>query len=700
MKRIAKILIVSFIFAAIASSALSQRAVENDSFCLIDRELWDRLTLELSGEISKHHIKAISRFHRIRGGSPEYYEAVEYVKGKIEEYGLEDIKVERFLADGFATYMRWRSPVGWKVRDAELWMTEPNKELLARFSEVAVSLMPYSNGGKASGELIDVGGGVSEKDYEGKEVKGKFVLASGYGGTVHRQAVIKRGSLGVVCYPSGRESRKAYPDLIEMARLNPTGEERSKTTFGFSISQRKADRIKALLKQGKRIKLNTWVDAELCDGEMPVLTAAIKGTKFPHQEIILIAHLDHYRPGANDNASGSASLMEMARTIKALIRRGEISSPLRTIRFMWVPEYHGTIAYLSRHPELSERALAAINMDMVGEDLFLCQAVLYITRPPMSEPSYIGDLMAHMLQLVDISDINSPRGSRQPFNYRIRPYSGGSDHEPLNDTSIGVPSVMVGHSDIFHHSSMDTLDKVDATELKRSSLAALGAILFMANAEEKDAGKLALLIAGEAQKRLNRRTANCWLSLWNLADERRSAEPVYKCYKEGLIANHFAAQAEIDSIKACLDFSSSPRIKRLIAQLTDDMRRCSDMQKKKITSIYNLACSTKGIKKQALSLTQEEERAKTIVPERRFRGVLPDSFLQEKLSPKRFSWYQKYAERDRRLRNKLFEIVNFVDGKLSLLDIRNAVSAEFGVTDLELVSRYLADLKELGLVSY
>lgn len=700
MNRRKKILIALFILVAIAPLALPQRPAANSSYILIDEELWNSLILELSGEIAKHHVNEISQFHRIRGGGPEYDAAVEYVKEKAEEYGLEEIEVERFLADGFATYLNWRSPVGWKVRDAELWMIEPQKDLLARFCDVAVSLMPYSNRGKASGELIDVGIGVSDKDYEGKEVKGKFVLANGYGGTVHRQAVIKRGALGVVCYPSGRETRKPYPDLIEMARLSPTGEERSKTTFGFSISQRKADQIKALLNRGKKIKLSAWVDAELYDGEMPVLTAALKGTKFPHQEIILIAHLDHYRPGANDNASGSSALLEIARTLKALMKRGEINAPLRTIRFMWVPEYHGTIAYLSRHLDFGKKALVGINMDMVGEELFLCQSILYITFPPMSEPSYIGDLMAHMLRLVDMSNINTPRGSRHPFNYRVIPYSGGSDHEPLNDTSIGVPSVMVGHSDIFHHSSMDTLDKVDATELKRSSLAALGAVLIMANAEDEVACKLAILVAGESQSRLSLRTANCLQSLWNISKDKLSAETLYKNYKEGLIANHFAAQEEIDSIKTCFDFSSSAKTKKLIAQLTDDIVRYSELQKEQIESGYQLVCTTKGIKKQALTLSESEEKAKKIIPKRLFRGMLPGSFLQEKLIPEQFSWYEQYAQKDRRLGTKLFEIVNFIDGKRNMLDIRNAVSTEFDPTDLELIRRIMNDLKELGLVDY
>jgi hypothetical protein len=51
-------------------------------------------------------------------------------------------------------------------------------------------------------------------------------------------------------------------------------------------------------------------------------------------------------------------------------------------------------------------------------------------------------------------------------------------------------------------------------------------------------------------------------------------------------------------------------------------------------------------------------------------------------------------------RNHLFELVNFIDGERSVLDIRNALSAEFGEIDLELVMKYVVDLERFGLVSY
>ncbi len=52
------------------------------------------------------------------------------------------------------------------------------------------------------------------------------------------------------------------------------------------------------------------------------------------------------------------------------------------------------------------------------------------------------------------------------LNYRMAPFAGGSDHLIFNDQHFSIPSVMFGHEDLFHHSSADSIDKVDPLECK------------------------------------------------------------------------------------------------------------------------------------------------------------------------------------------------------------------------------------------
>ena len=175
----------------------------------------DRLVAEeLSGSIAKGYVAEIARYHRIQA-SAMFHEAAEYVKSELKRMGLKDAKIEQFTADGRHTYWTYTSPVGWEVRGAELLMLEPEEKLLASYQDIPQSLHTYSKGTPKEGVtalLVDVGAGVDAKDYEGRKVKGKFVLATGRASTVHNQAVYKRGALGVLTdtmpyeFPGVRES--------------------------------------------------------------------------------------------------------------------------------------------------------------------------------------------------------------------------------------------------------------------------------------------------------------------------------------------------------------------------------------------------------------------------------------------------------------------------------------------------------------
>jgi hypothetical protein len=154
-----------------------------------------------------------------------------------------------------------------------------------------------------------------------------------------------------------------------------------------------------------------------------------------------------------------------------------------------VPEWNGTQAYIDSHPEftgpgLGGKVLAGLNMDMVGENLELLHSRLQITRTPDSLPTSMDDLVGAMAEMVDRTDVRTPRGGESTFNWALTPYSGGSDHMMLIDRKI--PAVMFSHSpDYTHHTSEDTPDKVDPVELERCELIATGAAWRLANPDEK-----------------------------------------------------------------------------------------------------------------------------------------------------------------------------------------------------------------------
>ena len=158
--------------------------------------LFRDLVNELSGDRAFEYDRHLTRYHRT-GGSRDFFAAAEYIRQAAVDAGLEDVKLVRQRWDGKS----------WSCSFGEAWLLDPQPAKLAAYAEVAVSIADNSRTSHVTGELVDVGAGVAEADYAGKDVKGKIVLASGTATTAHAEAVWKRGALGVVSWQKiGRAS--------------------------------------------------------------------------------------------------------------------------------------------------------------------------------------------------------------------------------------------------------------------------------------------------------------------------------------------------------------------------------------------------------------------------------------------------------------------------------------------------------------
>ncbi|MGD2136247.1 MAG: M28 family peptidase, partial [Gemmatimonadales bacterium] len=482
-----------------------------DYIALLDTHRRALLHEALSGEVAKDHVIQITRHHRIQG-SRGYREAAHYVLAQLRAagFGEDEAWIEVFPSDGRVVYQTWQSPSGWHVESAELRLVEPVDERLVGYPEIAMSLITYSNPGDATAELVWVGAGTSPADYEGRDVRGKFVLATGYGGSVHRLAVLEYGALGVVCYLDDGRAQE-YPDMLQYTGMWPRTDELERVTFGFNLTNRQGERLRAMLQRGERVVVRGTVRGPGLEPffmDLPV--AVIRGSRHPDEELVYSAHLDHPKESANDNASGSAALLDMAIALRRLIDDGRLPRPARTIRFLWVPEWYGTMAYIDAHPEMRGPALggswlANINMDMVGENLELLHSRMIMTRTPASIPSALNDVVENMAQMVDRMNVRSPRGSLSRFNWAVTPYSGGSDHMMFIDRAI--PGTMFGHSpDYTHHTSEDTPDKVDPVELERAEIIAAATMLYLSDLSAQEAVDLAYLVAANAAARLGAAT--------------------------------------------------------------------------------------------------------------------------------------------------------------------------------------------------
>ena len=77
------------------------------------------LANELSGETAKRNLEGIARFHRQRG-SQGFHSAAELVAERARAYGLSDVAILQFPADGKIFYGTQRSRPAWDAEVGEL----------------------------------------------------------------------------------------------------------------------------------------------------------------------------------------------------------------------------------------------------------------------------------------------------------------------------------------------------------------------------------------------------------------------------------------------------------------------------------------------------------------------------------------------------------------------------------------------------
>jgi hypothetical protein len=469
---------------------------------LVKQEMFDAIATEYSGEAAQENTRRIVEYHRIQGSPMMAAVAEQVVLPRLKAMGLE-ASIEQFPSDGKIRYGTHLSPMGWDMRSGELWIESVagaksfKPVLLCRYADVPMCVSTYSRGGEWSGELVDVGSGLSDANYQGIDLHGKVALASGYAANVVREAVLKHGAAGVVIYPAA-DDRPGYPDLVRYNGIWPRADEMEKTSGGFQISRNQYDMLRSLMRQGA-VRVHARIDATLGPGKLTLVHAYIRGTEHPEREALITGHLDHPKWSANDNASGSGAMMEAARALHALIAAGKLAPPKRTIHFMWVPEYFGTLAYVSNHPEARRCdaawddprnkpeafapgqpcTMANINMDMVGEDTVKTNSRFYFTRTPDSVPSFLDALMSDVLDQTRDATLYAPTGTRTYWMPESIAYAQGSDHDVF--LGLGIPATMLGHDpDWTHHSSEDKIDKTDASEFRRVGVLADAAVYYLA----------------------------------------------------------------------------------------------------------------------------------------------------------------------------------------------------------------------------
>lgn len=454
-------------------------------------------------------VELMQRYWRI-AGNPGFNASIDHLRDRLERARLPVIRVEGYAGG---------SP-GWDYTVGSLWIAGQETPVLSKDAD-RVSLAINSFSTPAAGltaRLVDVGPG-SATDFADRDVRGAVVLGDASLGALWREAVRNRGAAGVVSTQVSSYIRPDDPQRMDEAHKDvlqwgSVPYDEKLRAFGFTSSFRAASRLREAVKRNPDTKVRVEVASRFYRGPTRTLIAEIPGRTRPVERIVMVAHVQE--PGANDNASGCATLFGLARALQESIDSRQLPPPERTLTFMWVDEIRGSRQWLTAHPEEAKDIQYMFSMDMTGEDTAKTGGTFLIEK--QADPSAVwarpsdphsdwgaSQVKAETLKGSLLNDLHIAVANRRARDtgwiVRTNPYEGGSDHTVF--ANAGVPSLLNWHfTDRFYHTNQDTIDKVSSAEMENVGITVATSAYLLATADERDALAVVELLARAASARL------------------------------------------------------------------------------------------------------------------------------------------------------------------------------------------------------
>lgn len=678
-----------FVLTFISSGAAGQ-LLPSQYKTLLPEKFMDEIIGECSGEMALNHLIEMSGYNRDRQKkefATTFLEA-EYVLEILKSYGIPEAQIERFPGRQV-----------WDGIKGELWEISPKRSKIADYDDLRAVLASGSQDADVEADLIWVGEGNSV-DFEDTDVEGKIVVTTGSVSRVHNFAV-EKGAVGVISMNTPRPLK----DPIQIPWRGIRGE---KATFAFNLNAREGEILKNRLLQGEEIRVHAVIESEMRDYELQDPTAVIYGSDKDAGEIIFSAHLfeGYTKQGANDNISGSAVILDVARTLNTLIAEGRIPQPKRNIRFLWVPEFSGTGPWVNAHKDLMANTLCNINLDMVGLHLSKSGSFFCLMRTTFGNPHYLNDVMEHYYRYVGETNreaihsrsfpkrVVAPSGTDDPFYYKIDPHYGASDHEVFNDWGIQVPGIMmITWPDLYYHTSEDRPYNCDATQLKRAAVIAAAAAYTIASADEDMAMKIAAETFEHSVNRLG-------IQFGRAVDELTSSEAVnfkekYKLTKSYIEATVMSEKETMETIYELA--GDSEGVTNYIKTLQTSLQKIGEGHLVALQEHMNMVASQLNSESVTIVLSNLEKKAASIIPKQTPKvleaGYRGHSQIIRELPQDVTDKYPVESMFDTR------ELARLVNGTHSALDIKKMLDTQSTrVSDLQSIINYLERLKHAGLI--
>lgn len=228
---------------------------------------------------------------------------------------------------------------------------------------------------------------------------------------------------------------------MDASRLSSLGAREDNPIAAFTVGYLDGETLRAAAERG----LTADVALVSHQRRAPVRTtvATLKGVD-PSKYWLVCAHgdSDSGGPGADDNASGEATVMEIARVLKQLADKG-LFKPQHSIKFViWGSEYHSAKAWIEREGAALSNLQGVLNFDETGTGAE--REAIYFES---------NDVPWNKAMLTTLAQVGADYVGRPGFwpEYATNPSQGGTDsyaflpkqYQGTDYTTLQIPSTTV-----------------------------------------------------------------------------------------------------------------------------------------------------------------------------------------------------------------------------------------------------------------
>ena len=422
-----------------------------------------------------------------RAATPAFMHTIDWVVNELKAAGLKDARTETYAVPG----PMW-APMSWQLQvvgDPAFGAGTQTVTLQSAFPQPGGATIA---GGSLTAGVVFVGHG-TDADLAGRDLKGKIAVVhvrpepSLFGSAEQGVAarLVEKGAVGVINAVEGPGNAQYFDPRFACGKAPCFMVGGNDGWFLQQVIGKAAN-------AGVLDKLN--VSMSLASEEKSALTSANGVATIPGQSakrIIVNAHADGYFQGGDDNASGLAVLVGLARYFS------KQPQPKHTLMFVASGGHHGPGngpgSLVAAHQELKDSTLLILNLEHVG----YADVVRGKTRSPNNTGMSWELSVTEAAKAVGVTNespflIDLWRQAARCYGVATYQSVGPTVSGDLGGyRPLGVPMTQMIQSGTFYHSSGDVYEAVPAEALERA--ARFHAFLL----EKADEAPEALITAGK-----------------------------------------------------------------------------------------------------------------------------------------------------------------------------------------------------------